>query len=60
VRLYTWDKRLETLVKSAGILGGAGKTPTVISPDAYMRRFRDAIAVCSDPLLNLFFFLSLL
>ena len=46
VRLYTWDKRLETLVKSTGILGGAGKMPTVVSPDVYMRRFREAIEVC--------------
>ena len=46
VRLYTWDKRLETLVKSTGILGGAGRMPTVVSPQVYMRRFREAIAVC--------------
>lgn len=33
VRLYTWDKRLETLVKSTGILGGAGKMPTAVFHD---------------------------
>ena len=41
---YTWDKQLETWVKSAGILGGgAGREPTIISPKQYCRRFRAAI-----------------
>ena len=40
---YTWDKQLGTWVKSAGILGGAGKVPTVVSPREYMKRFRAAI-----------------
>jgi hypothetical protein len=25
IRTYTWDKQLETWVKSSGILGGAGE-----------------------------------
>ncbi len=41
---YTWDKQLETWVKSTGFLGGAGKEPTVISPRQYCRRFRVAMA----------------
>ena len=32
LRKYTWDKQLETWVKSSGIMGGRGKVPTVISP----------------------------
>lgn len=43
-RQYTWDKQLETWVKSAGILGGNGKEPTIISPKQYCRRFRGAIS----------------
>lgn len=39
---YTWDKQVETWVKKSGILGGAGKDPTVISPKQYSRRFRCA------------------
>lgn len=31
---------METWVKKSGILGGAGKDPTVISPKQYSRRFR--------------------
>ena len=41
---YTWDKQVETWVKKSGILGGAGKDPTVISPRQYCRRFRAAMA----------------
>eukprot|EP00775_Hariotina_reticulata_P003719 gene3719-3981_t len=44
IRTYTWDKQLETWVKSSGILGGNGKEPTIISPKQYMRRFRAAIS----------------
>jgi len=45
IRQYTWDKQLETWVKSSGILGGAGKVPTIISPKQYMKRFRIAMMV---------------
>ena len=41
---YTWDKQVETWVKKSGILGGAGKDPTVISPKQYCRRFRVAMS----------------
>ena len=40
---YTWDKQLETWVKSSGMLGGNGKEPTIGSPKQYMRRFRTAM-----------------
>ena len=39
IRVYTWDKQLESLIKSTGLLGGAGKTPTVVAPDVYKKRF---------------------
>ncbi|KAL4855645.1 putative 1-phosphatidylinositol-3-phosphate 5-kinase [Chlorella vulgaris] len=44
IRQYTWDKQVETWVKKSGILGGAGKDPTVISPKQYSRRFRIAMS----------------
>jgi 1-phosphatidylinositol-3-phosphate 5-kinase len=43
MRKYTWDKQLETWVKSTGLMGGRGKIPTVISPDQYKARFLDAL-----------------
>lgn len=46
IRQYTWDKRLETLAKSSGIIGGkkeGSEEPTVISPDLYMKRFVSTI-----------------
>lgn len=43
IRTFTWDKKLENLVKSSGILGGANKTPTVVSPKVYKNRFIDAM-----------------
>ncbi len=44
MRQYTWDKHLETWVKSAGIIGsGLAKIPTVISPKHYKSRFREAM-----------------
>jgi len=39
IRTFTWDKKLETMVKSSGILGGQGKMPTVVSPELYRARF---------------------
>ena len=46
LRRYTWDKQLETYVKYAGVLGegGIGREPTVIGPERYARRFRNAVA----------------
>ena len=43
VRQYTWDKQVESWVKQSGLLGGAGKEPTIISPRQYARRFRAAM-----------------
>ncbi|XP_054821488.1 1-phosphatidylinositol-3-phosphate 5-kinase FAB1B-like isoform X2 [Prosopis cineraria] len=45
MRQYTWDKHLETWVKTSGILGGPRNTaPTVISPQQYKKRFRKAMS----------------
>ncbi|KAJ0983756.1 hypothetical protein J5N97_002112 [Dioscorea zingiberensis] len=45
MRQYTWDKHLETWVKSSGILGGQKNvSPTVISPKQYKKRFRKAMS----------------
>ncbi|KAJ1676929.1 Mitochondrial distribution and morphology protein 12 [Spiromyces aspiralis] len=43
IRTYTWDKKLESWVKEAGLLGGGGKVPTIISPKQYKNRFREAM-----------------
>ncbi|XP_055351682.1 1-phosphatidylinositol 3-phosphate 5-kinase-like isoform X2 [Paramacrobiotus metropolitanus] len=46
VRTFTWDKRLEMVVKSAGILGGGtgvAKLPTIVSPEVYRSRFVEAM-----------------
>eukprot|EP00475_Leptophrys_vorax_P045153 TRINITY_DN9293_c0_g1_i2.p1 TRINITY_DN9293_c0_g1~~TRINITY_DN9293_c0_g1_i2.p1 ORF type:complete len:969 (+),score=239.60 TRINITY_DN9293_c0_g1_i2:312-2909(+) len=42
LRQYTWDKQIETGVKSLGKIAGQG-APTVISPKSYKRRFRLAM-----------------
>ncbi|XP_065570926.1 1-phosphatidylinositol 3-phosphate 5-kinase-like [Artemia franciscana] len=44
MRTFTWDKKLETFVKSSGLLGGQGKQPTIVSPDIYRSRFCDAMS----------------
>ncbi|XP_073135211.1 putative 1-phosphatidylinositol-3-phosphate 5-kinase FAB1C [Henckelia pumila] len=44
MRQYTWDKHLETWVKTSGILGGlTSASPTIISPKQYKKRFRKAM-----------------
>uniref|UniRef100_A0A6Q2X938 1-phosphatidylinositol 3-phosphate 5-kinase n=1 Tax=Esox lucius TaxID=8010 RepID=A0A6Q2X938_ESOLU len=43
IRTFTWDKKLEMVVKSSGILGGQGKMPTVVSPELYRARFCEAM-----------------
>ncbi|KAG5896372.1 hypothetical protein JTB14_005849 [Gonioctena quinquepunctata] len=43
IRTFTWDKRLETMVKKSGILGGQGKLPTIVSPEEYQKRFIEAM-----------------
>lgn len=44
VRQYTWDKHLESWVKTTGILGGSNALPTVVSPQQYKKRFRKAMS----------------
>jgi 1-phosphatidylinositol-3-phosphate 5-kinase len=39
---YTWDKQIETGVKSLGKIAGQS-TPTVISPESYKNRFIEAM-----------------
>ncbi|KAJ6641206.1 putative 1-phosphatidylinositol 3-phosphate 5-kinase [Pseudolycoriella hygida] len=43
IRTYTFDKKIESLVKQTGFLGGQGKLPTVISPTLYKKRFSEAM-----------------
>lgn len=43
IRTFTWDKRLEMVVKSSGLLGGQGKLPTIVSPELYRSRFVEAM-----------------
>ncbi|XP_044009254.1 1-phosphatidylinositol 3-phosphate 5-kinase isoform X2 [Aphidius gifuensis] len=43
IRTFTWDKKLETMVKKTGILGGQGKQPTIVSPEEYRTRFISAM-----------------
>ncbi|RUP44557.1 hypothetical protein BC936DRAFT_149297, partial [Jimgerdemannia flammicorona] len=43
IRQFTWDKRLESFVKEAGILGGRDALPTIVSPKQYRIRFKKAM-----------------
>ncbi|KAH8402497.1 hypothetical protein KR009_012395 [Drosophila setifemur] len=43
IRTYTLDKRMESIIKQSGILGGKGKDPTVVNPERYKQRFIDAM-----------------
>ncbi|KAF5299848.1 hypothetical protein FQA39_LY11385 [Lamprigera yunnana] len=43
IRTFTWDKKLETMLKTSRILGGQGKLPTIISPKEYRKRFVEAM-----------------
>lgn len=43
IRTFTWDKKLETMFKKYGMLGGQGKLPTIISPQEYRNRFIEAM-----------------
>jgi len=43
VRTYTFDKKLESLIKASGIAGGGRNKPTITSPKEYKRRFREAM-----------------
>ncbi|XP_052896757.1 putative 1-phosphatidylinositol 3-phosphate 5-kinase [Anopheles moucheti] len=39
IRTYTLDKKIESVIKQSGLMGGHGKLPTVISPKMYKNRF---------------------
>ncbi|XP_034653485.1 putative 1-phosphatidylinositol 3-phosphate 5-kinase [Drosophila subobscura] len=43
IRTFTLDKRMESIFKQSGLLGGKGKDPTVVSPERYKQRFIDAM-----------------
>jgi 1-phosphatidylinositol-3-phosphate 5-kinase len=43
IRTFTWDKRLEMVVKSTGLLGGQKILPTIVSPELYRSRFCEAM-----------------
>ena len=43
LRQYTWDKRLESWVKSSGLMSDGNEEPTIISPDSYGKRFMRSI-----------------
>ncbi|PWA00505.1 hypothetical protein BB558_003441 [Smittium angustum] len=43
IRTFTWDKKLENWVKESMFLGYGGKEPTIISPQQYKNRFREAM-----------------
>ena len=43
VRVYTWDKQLESLIKSTGGMFAGGKKPTVVAPDIYKKRFEHSM-----------------
>ncbi|CAG2172837.1 unnamed protein product, partial [Oppiella nova] len=40
IRPFTWDKKIESVVKS---VGSQGKLPTIVQPDLYRLRFCDAM-----------------
>ena len=43
IRTFTWDKRLEMVVKSTNLLGGQKGLPTIVSPELYRTRFCEAM-----------------
>ena len=43
VRVYTWDKQLESLIKSTGGMFAGGKAPTVVAPPVYKKRFEHSM-----------------
>jgi len=44
VRVYTWDKQLESLIKATGGMFAGGKAPTVVAPPVYKKRFEHSMA----------------
>ena len=43
LQTFTLSKKVESVVKSSGILGGQGKTPTIVAPDLYRDRLLSAM-----------------
>lgn len=43
IRTFTWDKKLEMVVKSTVTLRGHGKLPTIVWPNLYRVRFCEAM-----------------
>lgn len=43
IRTFTWDKKLEMVVKSTVTLRGHGKLPTIVWPNLYRIRFCEAM-----------------
>lgn len=43
IRTFTFDKRLESIVKQTPLLGRQGVLPTIISPKLYRQRFSEAM-----------------
>ena len=53
VRQYTWDKQVETWVKSSALLGASkDRAPTVISPAEYKDRFRSQMSAYFNAMPN--------
>jgi len=43
IRTFTWDKKVEQMVKQSGIVGGDRRQPTIVSPNIYSARFKEAM-----------------
>ncbi|RUS21584.1 hypothetical protein BC937DRAFT_92159 [Endogone sp. FLAS-F59071] len=43
IRQFTWDKKIESMVKETGFLGGQNAMPTIVSPKQYRKRFKEAM-----------------
>ncbi|KAL7737544.1 hypothetical protein ACLKA6_007669 [Drosophila palustris] len=44
IRTFTMDKKIESIIKQSGLLGGGiGKRPTVVAPQIYKQRFVEAM-----------------
>ncbi len=44
IRAFTWDKKVEQILKQTGILGrGDRRQPTCVDPGLYMERFKEAM-----------------
>ncbi|TDG46399.1 hypothetical protein AWZ03_007173 [Drosophila navojoa] len=43
IRTFTLDKKLESMLKQTGLLGGGMGKPTIVAPQPYKQRFIDAM-----------------